>query len=581
MNPLFNDAIGFVCDTVHLFYSGASIGRVVERLADDFSWIGAGEIEFSTDTEEIVSYLTERAPLVPPCEVFDEEFWLVNVTDQTCTVMGRYRVRTGVDSGMVLEEHQRCTYELVDEGGLLKVRHVHVSNPYRAMSDKPYFPFEEGAQNYEYLQQLVHEKTETIDLITEHINGGLKVSEDDERYTISYVNDGLARMFGYTVDEFIEASNGSSVDAVYEPDRAASYAAVQRCFEEGSSFEVEYRVQRKDGSLAWILDSGCKVQLPDGSTKVSSVLMDITSRKEAEEALALERERYRVALRSVTDVLFEYDIENDVLTEFERSAESRDGAAMAERVHERYFEEMMAGLRIHPDDCDRLFEALKSGRPVTIEIRHMFPERYGDELRWVRLHATMISDQAGKPVRTIGSWKDITEERALIEKLEERVRRDPLTKLLNQIAVLEEVAKALPSCLARGTGALFVIDIDDFKAVNDTLGHLTGDELLMGVARSIEEALGGEGLAARVGGDEFLAFMPDVDRSAALSAAMRLAHAVEGMRASDPPVTLSVGTAMVGEDGTTYELLFAAADRALYAAKRKGKDQVRFSGEEL
>ena len=204
MNPLFDEALSFVSDTVRRFYAGTGIEQVVERFSDDLSWIGAGEVEFSTSAEEIVSYLTKRAPLAPPCEVFDEEFYLVNVTECSCTVMGRYNVRTREDSQLVIEERQRCSYELVDAGGELKIRHVHASNPYRAMRDERYFPFEAGRQTYEYLQQLVREKTATIDLLTDNITGGLKMSEDDDVYTLSYVNEGLARMLGYTIEELME-----------------------------------------------------------------------------------------------------------------------------------------------------------------------------------------------------------------------------------------------------------------------------------------------------------------------------------------------------------------------------------------
>ena len=116
MNPLFDEALSFVSDTVRRFYAGTGIEQVVERFSDDLSWIGAGEVEFSTSAEEIVSYLTKRAPLAPPCEVFDEEFYLVNVTECSCTVMGRYNVRTREDSQLVIEERQRCSYELVDAG---------------------------------------------------------------------------------------------------------------------------------------------------------------------------------------------------------------------------------------------------------------------------------------------------------------------------------------------------------------------------------------------------------------------------------------------------------------------------------
>ena len=129
----------------------------------------------------------------------------------------------------------------------------------------------------------------------------------------------------------------------------------------------------------------------------------------------------------------------------------------------------------------------------------------------------------------------------------------------------------------RGVGALLVIDIDDFKGVNDTFGHLAGDELLSNVARSLEEALASDdAIVARIGGDEFVAYLPHADLVQAQRAALR----VNGQRCEGRAlVTLSVGGALAGIDGGTYESLFDAADRALYEAKRKGKDRVSFAGE--
>lgn len=576
VNPLFDNAIEFVSDTVRRFYAGAGIEKVTERFTDDFCWIGAGEVEYFTRAEEAVSYMSERAPLAPSCEVFEEEYSLINVKERSCTVMGRYRVRTDPSSGMVLEEHQRCSYELVDAGGSLRICHVHVSNPYQAMKSESYFPFEAGSHNYDYLQQLLREKTETIDLITENINGGLKVSEDDEFYTFAYVNEGLARILGYTVEEFLEMCGGTAVGAVYPPDLASALDDVARCFADGPSYETEYRVRRKDGTLAWVLDAGHKVQLADGSRKISSVLMDITSRKQAEEDLRLEQERYRVAMRSVTDVLFECDIEQDTLIEYQRPSSALDDEPLRERRYPGYRQEIESGNLIYRDDVKRLYEALQSEGSVTVELRHAFPDHY-EGWRWVRLHATMIFDQAGKPVRAIGSWKDVTDEHDRITRLEDQARRDPLTKLYNHVSAVDLVEQSLPSCLAEGKGALFVIDVDDFKAVNDTVGHLVGDDLLVYVAKTIHETfsrLGG--FSARVGGDEFLAFLSHSNREEAREAASSLVGAVESASALPHAVTLSVGVALVGEHGETYERLFDAGDRALYRAKREGKDRICF-----
>ena len=211
---------------------------------------------------------------------------------------------------------------------------------------------------------------------------------------------------------------------------------------------------------------------------------------------------------------------------------------------------MKDGFWLVLEDFKRLPDLLEDGQPATFDVRRSSVEP-GARQGWVRLHVMVVRDPAGKPVRVIGSWKDVTDEHSRIEELEDRARRDPLTKLYNQVAANDLVGSALADCLARGTGVLYVIDVDDFKTVNDTVGHLMGDDLLVEVARAIEGTFADNGgIAARVGGDEFLAFRR---------------------------VTLSVGMAMVGEDGDSYELLFEAGDRALYRAKREGKDRTEFA----
>ena len=359
---------------------------------------------------------------------------------------------------------------------------------------------------------------------------------------------------------------------------AQALADVARAASPRPTYETEYRARRKDGTLAWVLDSGRRSANRGrcGEDRQRARGHHV-AQGEAEIALAVERERYRIALRSVTDVLFEYDIERDVLVEYER-APGADGSALPEeRRIERYTEMIAEGGRIHPDDCERLAEALQGGESVTLDVRRLFGGSPEGDWRWTRMHAMMLYDRNGAPVRTIGSWRDITAERRQLEDLADQARRDPLTGLFNQSATSELIDPLLRTGAKRGVGALLVIDIDDFKGVNDTFGHLAGDELLSNVARSLEEALASDdAIVARIGGDEFVAYLPHADLVQAQRAALR----VNGQRCEGRAlVTLSVGGALAGIDGGTYESLFDAADRALYEAKRKGKDRVSFAGE--
>ena len=153
-------------------------------------------------------------------------------------------------------------------------------------------------------------------------------------------------------------------------------------------------------------------------------------------------------------------------------------------------------------------------------------------------------------------------------------QHDSLTGLSNRSQFEEQLARQLEFAM-RGElrGALLAIDLDGFKAVNDNHGHGVGDQVLRAVAARLRSTLRGSDLAARVGGDEFLVLLPDIDAEAALRLAERIVEVLSQRYGDDlPPVTASVGIATFPDDGAPDgQSLVRRADEALYAAKRAGK----------
>jgi diguanylate cyclase (GGDEF)-like protein len=152
---------------------------------------------------------------------------------------------------------------------------------------------------------------------------------------------------------------------------------------------------------------------------------------------------------------------------------------------------------------------------------------------------------------------------------------DPLTGLLNRKALrarfneLEEQAR-----LADGSVCLIEADLDHFKRVNDTYGHERGDAVLRDSAYQMRKSLRSFELMYRLGGEEFLIVLPRVDLDEGMAVAERLREIVERSRPGDLEITISLGVAVARGEGVDYERLFAAADQALYAAKRAGRNRV-------
>lgn len=574
MSTLSKKAPELVRHILMSFYVNRDIDEVLRYLSKDITWIGPGEQEFLTSFNEIKDYFYAGQNEVPSCDMNNETFEVVSEDKYRCMVVGKYTIRTKENDQMVLEVCQRCTFEIIENNGQLLVRHMHISNPYSEMQVDEFFPNKIGTQSYDYLQRLLKEKTEVIEMITNNINGGLKGSNDDDTYSFFYVNEGLPKILGYTYDEFIEMSGGSAVGAVYPPDLPKALEDCQRCFEKGTTYSSEYRIRKKDGTLMWVLDSGMKSLNSDGIVKINSIITDITQLKNIESELKLERERYRIALQNITDIMFEYDIENDNFIRYQRVEIDRK-IELENFETKNYSTILKDGESIHLDDIGKLLEVLHGNLRETIEIRQL-ESLTKDEWRWIRVQCSVIYDGDHNPIKTIGVLKDITEDKSKLEKLIAQTQRDPLTQLYNQKASENFIDEYLCNTEQKNNDALMVIDIDDFKTVNDTFGHLEGNEVLVAVSKILMKNVDDKDIVARIGGDEFMIFMKSLTKDSVIKSINDILTDVSKIKVKDNhQITLSIGIAFAADSSKAYKNLFSKADEALYLAKASGKNCYR------
>ncbi len=204
-----------------------------------------------------------------------------------------------------------------------------------------------------------------------------------------------------------------------------------------------------------------------------------------------------------------------------------------------------------------------------------------DEERWWAVSGNPIVDELGNFNGFRGSGTDLTEMKRSQEAVNQLARYDPLTSLPNRLDINEMLTRALTGHGGRPQPcALFMLDLDKFKAVNDTLGHPAGDALLQQVAKRLLKAVGEQGRVGRLGGDEFQIVLPDMTDEAALCA---LANKVidvlsQPYQVLQGPVRIgaSVGIAISHGEGVTASALVRNADLALYAAKDAGRGVCRF-----
>jgi len=239
---------------------------------------------------------------------------------------------------------------------------------------------------------------------------------------------------------------------------------------------------------------------------------------------------------------------------------------------------------VHPDDLERTeaeAAGLAGGR-TTVQFQNRYLDKDG-EVHWLEWTSVPLPEKH----LIYGVARDITERKRLEQELERLSQSDPLTGLFNRRRFDEELTRQLSYTRRYGSGgALLVLDLDRFKRINDEFGHAAGDEALRAVAEVLRRNLRcsdmigrDEGVAARVGGDEFAVLLPEVDAAAARGVAARIVEALAARELTFDGQTVrlavSVGIALYDENGTPpAEDLLLAADRAMYEAKAGGGSSV-------
>jgi diguanylate cyclase (GGDEF)-like protein/PAS domain S-box-containing protein len=235
----------------------------------------------------------------------------------------------------------------------------------------------------------------------------------------------------------------------------------------------------------------------------------------------------------------------------------------------------------HPDDVpadERARELLVAGELEIYRTEKRYLHAAGHTV-WVSVHATLVRDADGHPSHILGQIQDVTERRRFEERLQHMVDHDPLTGLYNRRRFEQELDRHVAHIERYGAeGALLVLDLDDFKSVNDTLGHNAGDELIVSVSGLLKSQLRDSDVIARLGGDEFAILLPTGGIDEAEAVATKLVRAVReeitvlGARRARR-VTTSVGVAPFTDGDLTGEEMLVNADLAMYEAKEAGRDR--------
>lgn len=277
-------------------------------------------------------------------------------------------------------------------------------------------------------------------------------------------------------------------------------------------------------------------------------------------------EYYNIISSFSEDIIFEFDTLNKrIILNWRNSTDETD-----------YIEAVTQKKLVYPDDIPTLEEFLKTliqtKSPSNIEIRIKLDTH--QSYYWYLLQAKIVSSN-DKPLKIIAKAINIDKQKKENEILKIKAQHDQLTGLYNKDTAYNKIENILTQ-FSQNTHAIFIFDIDDFKTINDNFGHLFGDVVLGDVSSKIKDLFHTTDVLGRVGGDEFLACMKNVeDEKSVINKAEELNKALHHSINSDKIVcnlSGSIGIALYPRDGKNLKELIKNADNALYSAKAKGKD---------
>lgn len=421
-----------------------------------------------------------------------------------------------------------------------------------------------------------------LETLTNSIPGGVAKIFIGSNISLLFANDGYYNLIGYSREEY-EALGKRPLSKIIHPkdlDRTMSYLrayAYQR-----QDISIEYRIIHKNGTVSWVLMRGNRLEENMITPVFQCVFMDITLNKELQKSLELESKRYRILADFSDDVLFEFDLTKQTMV-FSKKYEALTGLNPAMTN----FRETVVRYRLIYEEDVQLFlnfyDSFKSGEQTSSEIELRLNTR--TSYVWCKIQAVTLFDESHQPISVIGKIVNIDLQKQETAKLRALAQKDTLTQLYNHNTTISLIQNLLKNSVTTDFHAMIVIDIDDFKIVNDTLGHLIGDKVLKLLSSQLSTLFRSSDVIGRIGGDEFVVFLKNIpSRELLLEKAEAICTIFREMCLEEHKsykVSGSIGISLYPQDGTDYDVLFTKADSMLYFSKRRGKDCYTFYSDQF
>ena len=389
---------------------------------------------------------------------------------------------------------------------------------------------------------------------------------------ILYISPTYEKIWGRSCQSLYENPQ-SWLFAIHPEDSFRALATIETQFRTGDDFEEEYRIIRPDETICWVRVRAFPVRDVMGKVnRFVGIAEDITKRREAEEALKKSEEQFRLTFEmapigmAISTLKGKFQRVNQALCDSLGYSESE--------LLEVSFAEIG-----HPEDWEihrNLEQKLIEGKETDFQIEKRFVAKDGRIVDTL-LKVLVVRDADGKPLHFNNQIVDITERKSMEKQLLHDALHDALTGLPNRALFMDRLQQQLKRSQSQNNYlfAVLFLDLDRFKVVNDSVGHLIGDKLLIKIARRLEKSIAPTDTVARLGGDEFTILLENISSKSeatlvaeSIYQTLSFPFHIEGYELF---TTASIGIALSSEGYEKPEDLLRDADLTMYSAKEHGK----------
>ena len=510
--------------------------------------------------EEITRWLEEILPHLPIYSVENQDFEIMRMSEHEYAVWGEMilaREGRSQRHTVTMLWRKREAWELCT---------LTVSAPELLEKDFGQMIGREVYNSYQHLDEKYHEKSLQLEMLLKSSGGGLAIMECTEDYPFVYVSESLCKMLGYTRKEFLEKCDNCffKIEGISKENLISQ---LQEQTKENSTYQCEYKATHKNGDTIWIYSRGQTLQDNNGKYHLYGIFMDVTKQRNAMLQLRVEHLHNQIVLEMSGDIVLEYNCQKDTVLFRSYPINGVPKTHHVENLRKN-FRKLLRKYIYHDDRKAVLRFLFRSDLQGSVEF-----QGFGEngELVWYRLTTRKLVVE-NEQLEVVGRIHNIDKQKWL----ENEANLDDLTRLYNRRYMNEKMQQILDE---EDGGALIMMDIDSFKAINDNFGHEEGDKVLAMLANLLVDHFRKEDLICRVGGDEFLVFMRYIcNESIIHTRCERLLKAfckkTRKYRPTAKP-SLSIGVAMVHPNCSTVEQLYRRADEMLYQVKRSGKNGIK------